>query len=96
MLSERFKKFVLFFDTIFKRTEQCRQQHEIRDSLYDLFHKILTEKAKNANNNEEQQPVFMQNIFYNRLMTFKDEMTEDQIKDSIFTIIGAGFETTGK
>ncbi|CAG9807506.1 unnamed protein product [Chironomus riparius] len=95
MLSERFKKFVMFFDTVFKRTEQYRQQNEIRDSLYDLFHKILDEKTKNGNNNEEQQPSFFQNIFYNKVMTFKNEMTEDQIKDSIFTVIGAGFETTG-
>lgn len=94
MLSERFKKFLLFFDIIFKRTEQYRQQNEIRDSLYDLFHRILDEKAKKSNNNEEQ-PLFMQNIFYNKVMTFKDEMTEDQVKDSIFTVIGAGFETTG-
>lgn len=45
--------------------------------------------------NEETPAAFTQNIFLNRLMLHKDVMTLNEIKDSIFTVVGAGFETTG-
>lgn len=95
MMSERFKKFSLFFDTIFYRTKQYRQQMAIRDYLYDVFHKIVNTKAELQNVQQEQNHSFFRNIFYNRLMNFKNDMTKNQLKDSIFTVIGAGFETTG-
>lgn len=95
MVSERFKRFSLFFDTIFYRTKEYRQQMAVREYLYDLFHRTVKRKTEKMNQNcQEPQPLF-QNIFYNRLMGFQNDMTEDQVKDSIFTVIGAGFETTG-
>lgn len=36
------------------------------------------------------------NIFINRLLLLKDKMTPDQMRDHVYTIASAGFETTGK
>jgi cytochrome P450 len=95
ILSERFRKFQLFFDTLFHRTSQYRELKNLKDYLHETLFEILDKKNKRVEANEESVPSFVTNIFMNRLLVHKDEMTMKQIKDSISTVVGAGFETTG-
>lgn len=69
---------------------------ELRNFLYKTLFQITNNKSKNAQVRDEKNLNFIQNIFFNRLMAHKDEMTDEMVNDSIATIVGAGFETTGE
>lgn len=94
-MSERFKKVHWFFDVIFQRTSVYREQMKLRKYLYQCLFEIVDDKSKKKRTENEQKLSFIQNIFFNRLMMHKNEMSEDQINDTIATVVGAGFETTG-
>lgn len=70
---------------------------ELRNFLYKTLFEITNNKSKNVQVRDENTKNinFIQNIFFNRLMAHRNEMTKSQINDSIATVVGAGFETTG-
>lgn len=65
----------------------------MRDSLYEGLFEFAYHPSASAHERCRKNPNFVQNIFFNRLMTFKNVMNQNQIHDSISTIVGAGFET---
>lgn len=70
---------------------------ELRKFLYKSLFEVTNNKSQSAQDRDEntKDSNFVQNIFFNRLMAHKKEMSVSQIEDSIGTVIGAGFETTG-
>lgn len=96
-MSERFKKILWFFDIIFKRSSIYHEQMKLRSELYQTLFNIVENKSQDPQKRSESEKNlnFIQNIFFNRLMLFKNVMNENQINDTIGTVVGAGFETTG-
>lgn len=70
---------------------------KLRNYLYSYLFNIVENKSAIAEKRGENEKNlnFIQNIFFNRLMMHSNEMSEQQIKDTIGTVVGAGFETTG-
>lgn len=58
-----------------------------------MFQTLMNIIAKKSKSNETEP--FTENTFLKRLLMIKDEMTENQMKEHIFTVGGAGYETTG-
>lgn len=58
--------------------------------MFDTLMNIIARKSKYS-----EAESFEENTFLKRLLMVKDEMTENQMKEHIFTIGGAGYETTG-
>lgn len=94
MLSERFRHFPWFFDFIFKFSKLYRQEQIDRQLMFETLLGIISEKSKKQEENSESQK-FTQNTFLNRLLLLKDKFTVDQMKEHVFTVGGAGYETTG-
>lgn len=71
---------------------------ELRNFLYKSLFEIVDSKSnENIQGRDENTKNlnFVQNIFLNRLMAHRHEMSQSQINDTIGTVVGAGFETTG-
>ncbi|KAG5670306.1 hypothetical protein PVAND_000582 [Polypedilum vanderplanki] len=95
LLCERFRKFHLFFDALFRHTNHYRKITNLKNYLLEILFKEVDRKNRRIEANNEKVPNFVGNIFFNKLLFHKNEMTLNQFKDSITTVIGAGFETTG-
>lgn len=61
--------------------------------MYDLLMYVVDKKSKQPKIDDE--PNLSSNIFLNRLLRLKDKFTLQQMKEQVFTIAGAGYETTG-
>jgi cytochrome P450 family 4 len=89
IVSERFQHFLFIFNFIFKFSEVFqRDQKQRKASL-----KFLFEAFKESSKPELQ--CFVKNEFMSRILLLTDRMEKEQIRDHIYSVIGAGYETSG-
>ena len=94
IVSERFRHIPWFFDFIFKRSSIYRKEIIERDKSYNILKEIVERKAEKRKIDQEFD-TFAQNTFLNRLLLLKDKMTEQQMKEHVYSVGSAGYETTG-
>lgn len=63
-----------------------------RDFMFGVLMDIVARKSIKR---ETEIASFVDNTFLSRLLRMKDTLTESQLKEHVFTITGAGYETTG-
>ncbi|CAH2097050.1 unnamed protein product [Euphydryas editha] len=93
---ERFEKFWLMFDFIYKFSKVKKEEDSCMETLRMMSESVLTRKRKeieirqtNKVNNKEDK-----NNFLERLLYFSDELTEKEIIDEVHTMIMAAIDTS--
>lgn len=95
LLSKRFQNFPWFFDFIFKLTKLYRQEVVDRNFMFETLLDIIARKSDKCDDYDDSDASrFSKNTFLNRLWLLKDQMDIEHIKEHIFTLAGAGYETT--
>lgn len=94
--SEKIYKWWLMIEFIHKRSKDYDRYVKHKNGVYEFLDQILAVHEKkfqqNSNENVGENP----KTFLSQLYNIRDTMSYDEMRESTFAFLAAGFDTTGK